>query len=296
LETDPQRRYQHASEVKTDMDAISRGAAAPAESGWRYDLGALALGLGTLGVTAAGLGASKSGYSLVVLLVPWLFLYMAVSRGAKLTIEIFALAGAIALVGWGVWLEQSSWALLGLVPAAFGFGCCRHAYGRGWDDRFAERYFLPAVAFLGVLGVIFMGMAIAESAWPLTIILAVLAACMAGVFGTWAVVDEEGWKQFTASDAGEEQPEVDASEAQGDETAAEDDDWLGLPRPDWNHDFDQLGILWVHRRRLRRSASVPYRRAADRSSAAPASRAGGVCGCGGSALPLCLGRVASGLG
>jgi hypothetical protein len=226
LEKDPERRYQHASEVKTDMDAISRGAASPAAADWRYDLGALALALGSLGVTAAGLKLSSSGYSLMVLLVSWLFLYMAVSRGAKLIIETCTLAGALALVGWGVWLEQSSWALLALVPAALGFGFCRHAYGRGWDDRFAEGYFLPAAAFLGVLGVVFLGMAVAESAWPMTVVLAVLAACMAGVFAAWPIVDEERWKQVAASVAEEEQPESAAApDSETSESAKEDDDW-----------------------------------------------------------------------
>jgi hypothetical protein len=224
LEKDPERRYQQASEVKTDVDTIAHKAPPPSTGpAWQYDLGAAALTLSCLGLTAGGLWQSKSAFALTALLAAWVFLHMAVSRSLKLMLDGAAIVAGLALIAWGVWLEQSAWALLGLVPAGLGFGACRHAYGRGWDNRFGEGVFLPALGFVGALGVVFLGMTVGESAWPLTAVLALLASVVVGSLAVWPLADEEGWKAFVNSDAQPADAQADAPAEDGSETGEEEE-------------------------------------------------------------------------
>jgi hypothetical protein len=225
LDKDPQRRYQHASEVKTEVDTIVHDGLHKAPSSvapWQYDAAAIVLTLVSLALTAVGLWQSKSGFALAALVVSWLFLYMAAGRSVKLFLDSVGLIGSLALIAWGVLLEQSAWALLGFVPASFGFGFCRHAYGRGWDDRFGEAVFLPALGIVGTLGVVFLGMAVGESAWPLAAALLSPVSALAGCVAAWPLVDEEGWRKTSATihDSADEaeQPESTATAAEEEET------------------------------------------------------------------------------
>ena len=137
LERTPERRYQQASAVKTDVEAISRlqsppinpspAAVASLAAPWEWFGVAMALLVPALALIAFTLFWTRSGWTLVALGVPWFVIclwsgYADTRRVNQVvaTLAVLLFLASLALIGCGVWLENSIIPLLTVLVCAAG--------------------------------------------------------------------------------------------------------------------------------------------------------------------------------
>ena len=199
LEKEPDRRYQKASEVKTDVEAVSRLAEAvlaqvepanvarPSDEEHRTVMSYLAVGL--------------------VLIVP-----------------------TFALIAFAMWWTRSAWVLAALVMPWFGLGAVgTYADVRKLATLHGAAGWLTVMAFLLTLGVVGMGIWIEQSAWPLTAAAVALVGALAGMGVGSGVADvaESEEEESAGDEAGVEEEE---GEEDIDKATAAFENAVGWPR------------------------------------------------------------------
>jgi serine/threonine protein kinase len=143
LAREPERRYQHASDIKSDIETIATPATAnrplamhPADSAptnvsptvrfsWNlFWLGMLFL-IPALGLITYAMMWTQSAWTLLALAIPWFVLgcYGGGLDGAPHekvldALAVIAFLVSLGLIGLGIWLENSAWPLIAGLPCA----------------------------------------------------------------------------------------------------------------------------------------------------------------------------------
>jgi len=207
LEKEPERRYQHASDVKLDVEAISQ--ARPAKPA-----------IGMLPVTelvpASSPGpnsAALSGaHSRVAVLTSAMWRWSDTLAALSFLVPLFALF-ALAM-----WISGSAWVLAGLIVPWFGLG----AAGGYYDGTPTEKTcaVVATISFLISVTLIAFGIWLDRSAYPLLAIAPGLVGFLAGIWiGTEGKSSETDSK--TAADDQQAKKEEEEEEEEKEETPPE---------------------------------------------------------------------------
>lgn len=129
LQKQPDRRYQHASELQSDVEAISAGSSQTHSAPWSLqlaDLGGLAVVIAVFALVGFGMAIAGSAAPMWGLIVLWWFIAgFHWSPTGKTVSGLMGVFLALLSIGVAIWLTSSLgplWALLGVFWFAAEFG------------------------------------------------------------------------------------------------------------------------------------------------------------------------------
>ncbi len=147
LEKQPARRYQHASELKTDVEAISTGKAPINAAGWSLqlaDLGGLLVVLVVFALVGFGMAITGSADSMWGLIVLWWFIAgFRWSPAGKTMAGMMGVFLALLAIGFAVWVTgglMPLWALLGVFWFASEFGWTESGDKKEHEDEDEDEF------------------------------------------------------------------------------------------------------------------------------------------------------------
>src|SRR5262249_37146535 len=122
LEKEPERRYQHVSEVKSEVESITRGSACQDDCEPQVveiavrDIGATVGILGGLALIALAVGLTRSAAPLWALcLISWLAGDFPWATRFKVVAGVLGIAGSLAVIAFTVYWLHSAVPLLALI-------------------------------------------------------------------------------------------------------------------------------------------------------------------------------------